>query len=201
MKVRASLKSREYFMTVMYRVEEQLDVSVPVATEIVHAHCQPSDGSDPCSASGHGHGVVYGHCSHICALVQVGLNLLRPDGVIGVVVPGTAALCTWNVPGGGVCYPQTTKLSDMVFSTPQFNREAAPRSMCVNKRSDRSRHNPIPEPHVMLNNAHPVAKRLRSELYSALRESFAGTGPAFTAAPAQYRPARAKHTYDANSSA
>ena len=184
-----SFKALHYFVTVIYECKEDPAVSVPVAEAVVHANCQPTDGCDPCQASGHGHKVVYDKCTHISALVQAALNLVRLDGVIGVKVPGTAALCAWNNPGEGATFAPGTRLASMAFVQPIYDRDAKPRNTCMSAESDRGQYNPIANPQHNLNPANDELMRLRGLLYESLRQDHMGFNTAQTA----YRPARAAH--------
>ena len=174
-------------------------MSVPLATSIVHANCVPSEGSEPCKASAAGREeYVYNKCSHICGAAQVGHNLLRPDGVLGVKVEGTAALCWWNDPGEGATFPPETELGHIIFRKPWFGRTGAPRTTAMASVSDRGRMNPIPEPHLNLGeqvNSGDEHLAALSELYASLREDF---DTVFTERPngstEPYRAGRSKHT-------
>ena len=180
MKVRASFKALYYFVTVIYECKDAANVSVPVAQRVAHANCQPTDGGDPCQASGFGHAVVYDRCSHISAVVQAALNLVRPDGVVGVKVPGTAALCKWNNPGEGATFAPGTRLASVVFTQPIYQRDAKPRRTCMSEESNRGDFNPILDPHHALNPANAETMRLRGVLYQSLEEDFGQEFPEHT---------------------
>ena len=174
-------------------------MSVPQVTSTIHAHCAPSEGSEPCKASADGKGAyVYNKCSHICGATQVGHNLIRPDGVIGVEVEGTAALCWWNDPGEGATFPPETELGHIIFRKPWFGRTGAPRATVMGSVSERGRMNPIPDPHLNLGEqVNSGAEHLDAleELYSSLREDFATV---FSERPDRstesHRAGRARHT-------
>ena len=149
-------------------------MGLPRITEVLRAVCEPTDGNDPCKASGprHGHGdYAHGKCSHISANLQVVYNLARPEGLLGVNSVCTAKLCAWNKPGDGSSYPETTLLANIPFTRP--DRERAQDRLQAPSNSASRRASINPRVHPLLNtrgNSARVAARAR--FYAAANETY-----------------------------